>query len=196
MPIAKYFPVGGVDWQVAVWNKLYRLDFLRKNNIGCVHRYFEDVIFNYKLCLCINSVAMTSHCTLSYLARESSITDVSNKKPNDEMIQVYGDIINRMGQLASENENIDGVWDYYVTSVRFVFVSVCGKNFSRKQLSWFKKSTNGYMRRIPSYKILNSNTHRALYFLSYIISDYKLFLWVYAKIELLRTKLVSIKKHR
>ena len=191
----KDMPVFGGHWQVAVWNKLYRLDFLRKNNIGCIHKYFEDVIFNYKLCLCINSVAMTSHCTLSYLERRASITDVSNKKPNNEMIQVYGEIINTMGQLASEKEYIDGIWDYYVSSVRFIFAAVSRKNFTRKQLNWFKKSINGYMRIIPSYITLKSNTHRVLYFLSYIISDYKLFLWFYAKIEFLRTKMVSLKKH-
>ena len=188
-------PVFRGHWQVAVWNKLYRLDFLRKNNIGCIHKYFEDVIFNYKLCLCINSVAMTSHCTLSYLERRASITDVANKKPNNEMIQVYGEIINTMGQLASEKEYIDGIWDYYVSSVRFIFAAVSRKNFTRKQLNWFKKSINGYMRIIPSYITLKSNTHRVLYFLSYIISDYKLFLWFYAKIEFLRTKMVSLKKH-
>lgn len=180
---------GGVDWQIAVWNKLYRLDFLRDNKIGCSHDVFEDVMFNYKLRLCAKSICLIPNVTLSYLVREASITDVSNKNPNDKMVQTYSDIIHRMGQIASEKENVNGVWDFYISSIRFVFAAVCRKKFTSAQLKMFNTSIQGYMDIIPSCKKLNSNTHRILYVINKVKSDYKTFLWFYKGLETLRMRL-------
>ncbi len=52
----------GFKYPVYMWNKLFRLNFLRVNDIKCVHPYVEDDVFTFKTimsvqkCICIPNV--------------------------------------------------------------------------------------------------------------------------------------------
>ena len=61
---------------IATWNKLYELDFLRKNKIKCVSNHLnEDAWFFFQLMLMTRKCILIHEITYYYYKTESSITD-------------------------------------------------------------------------------------------------------------------------
>ena len=173
----------GIDWQVAPWNKLYKTEFLRKNKIYFHHKLFEDVFFDSQIRVYANRICCTSENTLFYVARDNSLTSISQKKPSDEAIINYANIVNNIGRLAQENAKINGIFDYYMKSLRFIFIGVNSKKYSKQQKAKFNAMIKGYARIIPQLSVLKSNTHKVLYVMSKIHLDHITFLKTYDLIE-------------
>jgi hypothetical protein len=60
------------------WNKLYRVDFLRKNEIRCIphHSFMEDTFFTFQVILKARSCRILSAITLLYYQRMGSTVAV------------------------------------------------------------------------------------------------------------------------
>lgn len=64
---------------IPAWNKLFRLDFLRNNNISFIPKiYYEDVLFSLNTYMKAFSCAFISDVTYLYRQREGSIMHVGN----------------------------------------------------------------------------------------------------------------------
>ena len=65
--VAEYRYGQGHEIFVATWNKLYKVQFLRNNNIRCIDGYMiDDVWFTYQVIMCARSCCLVSDCTLFY----------------------------------------------------------------------------------------------------------------------------------
>lgn len=66
---------------VATWNKLYRTDFLRKNEIRCVPHYLiDDPWFTYQVILCAHSCHLIPDCTLIFTYNPHSVTSIKEQE--------------------------------------------------------------------------------------------------------------------
>lgn len=75
--VAEYRYGQGHDIYVATWNKLYRTQFLRSNNIRCIDGYMiDDVWFTYQVIMYARSCYLVSDCTLFYTYNPNSVTSV------------------------------------------------------------------------------------------------------------------------
>ncbi|MCR4768944.1 MAG: glycosyltransferase [Bacteroidaceae bacterium] len=70
---------------ITMWNKLYRLDWLKSNNIYCAthFKFNEDIIFTFNVVLHSNKVAVLDAITYNWTQRPMSI---SHKKKTPAMI--------------------------------------------------------------------------------------------------------------
>lgn len=89
--------INGNLYPVMAWNKMYRTDFLRKNQIYGQHRYYEDVYSSIKELLTVTHIAILDRITYRYLLREGSITngylrEDHSKLRIDRLLLVYNDI--------------------------------------------------------------------------------------------------------
>lgn len=72
---------------VATWNKLYSVDFLKKNNIRCKEGHFnEDPWFTYQVIISAFSCRLLPNCTLYYMCNSQSVSGVSASKGYTEKI--------------------------------------------------------------------------------------------------------------
>lgn len=74
-PVAEYRYGQGKEIFVAIWNKLYKMDFLRQNHIRCISYHLnEDPWFTYQVMMYARSCQLISVCTLYYTINPTSIT--------------------------------------------------------------------------------------------------------------------------
>lgn len=60
---------------MTLWNKLYKVQFLRENDIKCIpHQTFEDNYFSFQVVLAANSLSLISDITYYYTIRPDSVT--------------------------------------------------------------------------------------------------------------------------
>jgi len=86
-PVARYRYGEGKELFVASWNKLYRLDFLKKHNIRCrPGHYNEDPWFTYQVILNARSCHLIPHCTLHYTCNPESVSGLSASRGYTENI--------------------------------------------------------------------------------------------------------------
>ena len=64
------------SFDVAVWNKLYKLDFLRSNNICCAttHRTYESSLFTFKVALYARHISYIHDITYNQFSVQTSVT--------------------------------------------------------------------------------------------------------------------------
>ena len=87
----------------------------------------------------------------------------------------------RFSLLSNAKNN--GIFDYYMKSLRFIFIGVNSKKYSKQQKAKFNAMIKGYARIIPQLSVLKSNTHKVLYVMSKIHLDHITFLKTYDLIE-------------
>ena len=93
----------GIWIATTAWNKLYRMDFIRKYDIHTIHRICEDQWFSYMSWLYAKKIALLSEVTLCYNIRTASImTSMYGKKGTDESARTCCDIINRLRKIIKE----------------------------------------------------------------------------------------------
>ena len=91
---------------ISVWNKLYRLSFLRQHHIRCIdsHRYCEDNYFSLQVALNAKSVVFIDTITYNYIQSSSSIC---NQKADhikcDSIYAVMTSLFQEYGKLRSSN---------------------------------------------------------------------------------------------
>jgi hypothetical protein len=72
-PAAKAYYLDGIFIKIYTWNKLYNLQFIKKNEIRCISDHLnEDVYFNYQVILRAQSCRLLSDKTYLYYERENS----------------------------------------------------------------------------------------------------------------------------
>lgn len=86
-PVAQYRYGCGKQLFVATWNKLYRLDFLKKYNIRCQIGHFnEDPWFTYQVIMSARSCRLLPNSTLLYTYNPQSVSGVAAIKGYSEKI--------------------------------------------------------------------------------------------------------------
>lgn len=163
-PFSLYAEGKHFHWEV--WNKLYKTEFLRKNDIHCVHRIFEDMMFTFHAYANATSIAFVPNITLHYLIRQGSILDeVSNSVKSEQALQVYSEYINMIKEyMLHQYKNINGICDYYFYLILMTFVSIQGhQSYTTDQLQRFDSRIKGFIRAIPSANTLHNSEYRTVY---------------------------------
>ena len=107
-PVAVYRYGVGHEIAVPTWNKLYSVDFLRRNQIRCKEGHFnEDPWFTYQVILCAGSCRLLPDVTLHYSCNPASVSGQSLSLGYSERIaRQYVDIQKlKSCYIASWTEN-------------------------------------------------------------------------------------------
>ena len=88
---------------VSVWNKLYRLDFLRSHSICCSTHYrnYEDCLFTFLVALNAPSISFIHDVTYNYCDFSSSI---SRQKTDSDFLQTYRAVIESVFDAKNDFE--------------------------------------------------------------------------------------------
>lgn len=153
-----------------VWNKLFRLDFLKLNNIRTIHRICEDQWFTYTCWLYAKRVVTVSKFTYYYNIRLNSImTSMYGKKGTDEISMICCDIVSRLFALIQQHFNeTRGAYDLYYKALAANLAILQCANFSDEQRAYINKMLHHAARRVPSIKKLNVAKNKFIYFCSQI----------------------------
>ena len=152
------------------WNKLYRMDFIRKYDIRTIHRVFEDQWFSYTSWLYAHKIVLLSDLTLFYNIRMSSImTSGYGKKGNGEAVSCCCEIVNKLCSLIdSQFRNTIGAYDLYYRAIKSNLDILSSSVYSDVQLAYIRKELGRAATRVPSIKSLYTARHRFVYFCSRI----------------------------
>lgn len=163
-----YLQAKGKALSVAAWNKLYRLDFLRRNGLHTIHRIYEDQWFAYTMWLYASKVVLLSAVTLYYNVRTSSImTSMYGKKGTDESLQICCDVINRLYKLINEKfSNVFGAYDLYYRAIRANLSILVSAIYTEEQQSVIKDQLHHASQRVPCLWKLHSARNRFIYLCS------------------------------
>jgi len=167
---------------IEVWNKLFLLDFLRKNSIRTSHRIMEDSIFDFNVRALAQTIVLSSQITLNYNIHDDSILgNLFGHKATDEAIHTYCDIIKITQQLISEKyHDIVGIYDLYCLRVFYAFYSIKKMQLTKEQEQNIKKNLQGFLSFIPGMKSLKQGAFRCAWLASRIKGeDWRIFEYVY-----------------
>lgn len=102
--VADYRYRQGKNIFVATWNKLYRTEFLRSNNIKCIPHYLiDDPWFTYQVIICAKSCRLIAENTLIFTYNPYSVTSIKEQDGYTELLteQYLGTQIMKAGCLRS-----------------------------------------------------------------------------------------------
>lgn len=87
-----------------VWNNLYRLEFIKANEIYCSthYRIWEDRLFTFKVALSANSISFVRDITYNYIDAPNSIT---RQRKGKEFLQNYKDVLCSIVETKKEFES-------------------------------------------------------------------------------------------
>lgn len=126
----RYFPV-------MTWNKLYCLDFLRKNSIRCYDDHLnEDLVFSLHILFFLESYTCVSDMTLIYYRRVDSVTGDRMKVPSKRKIKESLDIMRekeRYVDLYKGSSLFPFYLSYYVCSVCAFYINCICMNMNNKE---------------------------------------------------------------
>lgn len=150
---------------IEVWNKLFRVDFLRKNQIRTAHRIMEDSIFDFNMRALANTIVLSSHITLYYNIHEGSILGrLFDQKASDEAIFTYCDIIKKVQQLIADRyHDIEGIYDLYCLRLFYAFYSIKKMHLTEEQEISINENLKGFVRFIPGIRYLKQGAFRCAY---------------------------------
>lgn len=161
-------------YNVGLVNKLFDLNFIRKNNIRClpVHGVVEDLYFASLCQLKTTSIATIKKATLYYRLREGSAVHVEYSK---ERVDLYLRIFNVIYEdLQKEERAISPeklpVQLYYIITRRYLYGFITKDVLSSKKIS--RQDKIDYLKQISEIRKLNftsndliSRLNRIVYFL-------------------------------
>jgi glycosyltransferase involved in cell wall biosynthesis len=103
-PVAKAYYLDGIFIKIYTWNKLYNLQFIKKNRIRCIPDHLnEDVYFSYQVVLRAQSCRLLSDKTYLYYERENStVTKHRHSGFTTRIGKQYDEII-RLKTIFSQN---------------------------------------------------------------------------------------------
>lgn len=150
---------------IEVWNKLFRLDFLRQHRICTTHRIMEDSVFDFNVRALAQTIVLTSHTTLFYRIHEDSILGkLFGHEATDEAVGIYCDIIRQVQQLINQRyHDIDGIYDLYSLRLFYTFHSLRRMRLTPKQEDYVKSALRGFLDFIPSIRSLHQGAFRMSY---------------------------------
>ena len=90
MSLLNYCISGNGCWPVYTWNKLYKLSFLKENEIRCIpHHLCEDIYFSFQIKLNCKSFLICSDITYNYIENPNSLMGQGfNKRLLTQMSEV------------------------------------------------------------------------------------------------------------
>lgn len=170
---AKYLKNG---YPVESWNKLYNLQFLKKNNIRCIdNNNHEDLYFSFQVALNVKIVSIVPEITYIYSFREGSIMSSYQEKNYIDLAESLEHIL-----IYSRNYRVNSIYSnimYYIHGYRFFLLMLLLKSdtvtpeFKKSKLRTFGKSI------IPFSDIWSlQNTkimHKIKYSLTYLPPNYQ-----------------------
>ena len=153
------------DMHIEVWNKLYRIDFLRSNKICFVHRIFEDYYFDFRFRACARTIALCPEITMFYNIRQNSIlTTLKATKGSDESVKTFCEILHYLQQmLKNEFSEVDCIWDLYFERMIWVMENFARYEYSQDQWKTIKANLGSFVSFVPNSKYLVNNRHRFIY---------------------------------
>lgn len=163
-PFSLYAEGKHFHWEV--WNKLYKTVFLRDNDIHCVHRIFEDMMFTFHAYAKATSIAFVPNITLHYIIRQGSILDeASDSAKSEQALQIYSEYINLIkASMIHQYKGINGICDYYFYLILLTFTTIQGyKSYTPEQLQRFETRINGFIQAIPDANTLHTKEYRTVY---------------------------------
>ncbi len=102
--VVKWF-YGGIYRCVVTWNRLYRLSFLRDNNVRCVDGHLaEDNLFSFQVVINATRVALIPDVTYLYYMREGSYTNKPKSRGTSERINQSIEIAELKLKYASKHK--------------------------------------------------------------------------------------------
>ena len=153
---------------VMMWNKLYRTDFLRENQIFCITpRFGEDVLFTFQLMLKASSCALMSDITYHYYVTPNALTDKKSRTEERSKIfsQQYIEILEYKKRMLQDYT--DRSW--FFRAIRALIIESYSGIY--EVINSRIKDKKKYIKQMLRFPIGNGDMKRC--------KDYKLFvLWV------------------
>lgn len=153
------------------WNKLYRLDFLKKNKIKCIpHHLHEDLWFTFQVYAYMKLVLTCERVTYHYVSNNYSICNKDKKRFTLDNAKEHIEILEREhGEIKSDNKryslskfHLNNFVVLYVNTLYSIRIS-----FPKRQRDYlFKK-----MIPLALFTVLSHNQYNKL------DARYKLFYW-------------------
>jgi glycosyltransferase involved in cell wall biosynthesis len=119
--VAKAYYLKNKMIYVYTWNKLYNLDFLKKNNIKCIpHHLNEDMFFTYQVILKAQSCRLLSDVLYYYVNNDNnnSTTAKMRKSFTPVMAKQFEEIISLERDYSRSYE----IYDFYPNLVKRMFI--------------------------------------------------------------------------
>ena len=163
----------GIWIATTAWNKLYRMDFIRKYNIRTIHRITEDQWLSYTSWLYGHKIAIVSKFTMCYNIRKSSImTSIHGRQGTDETIDICCEIINKLFSLIQEQfQKVSGAYDLYYKAIRANMAILQSSIYSDEQLARMTVLLKHVVIRVPSMFSLLLWRNRFIYLCSKIYNS-------------------------
>ena len=158
--ITHTFCDGGV--YVMAVNKLYRKEYMHKNRLvfeeGRIH---EDEILAFELSCIEKTFYVVKAVTYYYRIRRGSI--VTNHDCFNSLKARIG-ILQAVKEKVKKFECVDGIYDFYLYSLKRVYGSVSWIDMDKEMLLYINKHTKGYLDVIPGIRCLKSKHNRLVYY--------------------------------
>jgi len=158
--ISKTFCNCGV--YVMAWNKLYRKDFLVKNQLlfeeGKVH---EDDILVFELSCIEKSFYVVKSVTYFYRIRENSIVTL-----NDPMKKIVGylGVLQSVKERVKRYKEVEGIYDFYLFWIGRVFRWISRIDMDEEMQRYVQDQTKDCFDVIPNICYLQNKHNRLTYF--------------------------------
>ena len=158
--ITHTFCNGGI--YIMSWNKLYRKEFLLKNQLafeeGKVH---EDEILAFEISCLEKSFYVVKSVTYYYRIRENSIATIKDRHLK---LQRYIAVFQSIKEKVKRYEKVDGIYDHYLFFIRRVFRWISWLDLNEEQVRFADEQTEGFLEEIPSLFCMKEKSNRLAYF--------------------------------
>ena len=158
--ITHTFCNGGI--YIMSWNKLYRKEFLLKNQLafeeGKVH---EDEILAFEISCLEKSFYVVKSVTYYYRIRENSIATIKDRHLK---LQRYIAVFQSIKEKVKRYEKVDGIYDHYLFFIRRVFRWISCLDLNEEQVRFADEQTEGFLEEIPSLFCMKEKSNRLAYF--------------------------------
>lgn len=115
-------------WDVTACNKVYKLDFLRSNNLKFKEKLIhEDVLWTFQIACLAHSLYVVNKETYIYKIRDNSIVTSETEK---DMIFAYRVVFKEACNFAVQNDFLYNPWVHtFIEDLRFTIVNIGKDNY-------------------------------------------------------------------
>lgn len=152
------------DMHVEVWNKLFKLEFLKHNKIGCVHRIFEDYNFDFIMRASAGRITLCSDITLFYNIRANSILTNLKSKGSNEAMKTLCNIVHVLQKLLTTRfQEVSGIYDLYFQRLIWIYENFGRYNFEQAQIDFIEEELSGFWNFVSNKSCLKNPKNRFIY---------------------------------
>lgn len=168
----------GAYFHIEQWNKLYNLEFLKKNNIKCVQRYYEDVIPDLMIRIYSDKISFVPKTTLIYNIRNNSIlteyTQSSTMAKEKALLQSKNII--HMQKIIAEHNTVPNIYDFYYSRIENIFNSIIKYNYSKADIDEINIAIKNFNNFVPQLSNLKSSKYKFIYLCCKLNESIQMFL--------------------